>query len=296
LEIILVNDGSTDNSLEILNKWTERDSRIVVINQTNQGASSARNAGLKVMSGAYCGFADADDFAEPEMFEHLYNALIDTGADIASVSIREIYADDVKKERINEADAPIIAGVEAASLMLRYEGGVRTVVWDKLYRRELLDDIRFDTRYVYGEDALFNIQAMIKCEKYARIDYVGYTYDHRASGVTCRPKYRTEQMSCVRGAYDMAEIAKKSGCAELKAASDRFEVMMCRSLFQSILLRGDYKRADRSDYMELKGYAHSMSKGQIKECVSGKEYLQWLLFLHCPKGYIIANRINHIKD
>jgi glycosyltransferase involved in cell wall biosynthesis len=291
-----VNDGSTDNSLEILNEWKEKDSRIVVINQKNGGASSARNAGLKVMSGAYCGFADADDFAELEMFERLYNALTDTGADIASVSIREIYKGDVIKERINETDAPVVSGIEAACLMLHYEGGVRTVVWDKLYRRELLEDVRFDARYVRGEDMLFNVQAMVKCKKYARIDYVGYTYDHRASYVTSKPRWTPEQMSNIYGAYDMMEIAKKTGSAELKDSAYRFLVGMCRSLFQTMLLRGDYKGTDRDDYRELKAHARGISKDTLKKYISGKEYLQWQMFLYCPKGYIIARKINHIKD
>lgn len=82
-ELILVNDGSPDNSLNICNKYVSRDSRIKVLSKENGGQSTARNYALDVAKGEYIGFIDGDDWVEPEMYQTLYDVLIREKADIA---------------------------------------------------------------------------------------------------------------------------------------------------------------------------------------------------------------------
>lgn len=83
IEIICINDGSKDNSLEILNKYAEKDARIKIINQENQGVSATRNAGVQASKGDFIGFVDSDDWIEEKFFENLYNAVIDNNCDMA---------------------------------------------------------------------------------------------------------------------------------------------------------------------------------------------------------------------
>lgn len=83
LEIILVNDGSTDNSLSICDSYASQDDRIIVISKENGGLSSARNAGLDVATGDFIGFVDSDDFVASDMYEQLLDAILASNADVA---------------------------------------------------------------------------------------------------------------------------------------------------------------------------------------------------------------------
>ena len=89
IEIILVNDGSTDNSMQILEKYQKKDARVRVINQENQGAAAARNAGMKLAVGEYLSFLDADDFFSPEMLEEMYAGCVEQDADISVIRSKE---------------------------------------------------------------------------------------------------------------------------------------------------------------------------------------------------------------
>ena len=93
MEIILVDDGSPDNCPAMCDAWAERDSRIRVIHQKNQGGGAARNAGLDFASGSLIAFVDSDDYIAPDMYAHLYE-LLKSGADIAECSYVEVAGND----------------------------------------------------------------------------------------------------------------------------------------------------------------------------------------------------------
>ena len=93
IEIICVNDGSTDNSLNILENYAKKDNRIIVISQKNKGLSGARNTGLKYCSGEYVSFIDSDDYVSKDLFELTYNNAISNNSDLVIFKIASLYTE-----------------------------------------------------------------------------------------------------------------------------------------------------------------------------------------------------------
>ena len=142
LELILVDDGSTDNSLNICNDFAERDSRIVVVHQKNAGVSAARNNGLKNAKGDFITFVDSDDYVENDWLELLFKAITEKNAEVAVCGIK---LDD--KQKIVECNCEM---KEQIILRLQECGLLYSVV-NKLYRREKLT-AEFKNGLKFGED------------------------------------------------------------------------------------------------------------------------------------------------
>lgn len=176
LEIILVDDGSTDRSGDICNDYADRDTRIRVVHKKNGGLSDARNIGLRLANGKYIYFVDSDDFIAKDSIEFLYEALCANGADIASHSHVYHYSEDsvVKNHTPTINDQPIAFTHEAALEHLLYEDRVTTSACMKLYKRSLFSTgIRFpvgktceDLATVYKLFAITNKVVLSSAPKY----------------------------------------------------------------------------------------------------------------------------------
>lgn len=179
-EFIFVNDGSTDNSAEIINEYKIGDNRIILINQINKGISEARNAGIDVAKGEYIGFLDNDDFVKNDMFERLYETAQKDNLDI--VVSKTILGRDCKyiiKDSIFETGIFYQRDFIQSKIipnLLRVED--LFAVWNKIYKRSFvtLNNIHFPKNRIIEEDNMFNIQAFNKAEKVLFIDYAGYYY------------------------------------------------------------------------------------------------------------------------
>ena len=141
LEIILVDDGSPDNCPTMCDAWAEKDSRIRVLHQRNQGGGAARNAGLDLASGSLIAFVDSDDYIVPDMYAHLYT-LLEQSVDIAECSYVEVVGDDAVFACGYETHSYTVQ--EAMEEHIR-DRVFRQLIWNKLYRRHVMDGIRFPT-------------------------------------------------------------------------------------------------------------------------------------------------------
>lgn len=180
LEILLVDDGSTDRSGSICDEYGERDSRIIVIHQKNGGAAAAKNTGLDHVTGTYLAFADSDDWLERDALEYMIHELEAADADIVQCSFRDVYIDH-QSDCICKA-----AGQEfdQVSYLARYtEDWTCSLLWDKLYKRELFDQIRFETGHVV-DDEYFTYQGVMNARKIACRNQIVYNYRKRKSGAT----------------------------------------------------------------------------------------------------------------
>lgn len=181
IEIILVNDGSNDGSDEICYDYASKDKRIIVINQQNNGVSSARNTGIEVSKGKYLLFIDADDQVFPEYVERLYFNLINSSSDIIFCSRKEAL---YKKDRINKKIDYILeyhkGNIWEDFERLYYSNGIPFGgVYLKIYNAELIKKkkIRFKEELISGEDYIFNLEYFESIKTYCSIPDILYIYN-----------------------------------------------------------------------------------------------------------------------
>lgn len=143
LELILVDDESPDGCGNICDEYQKKDSRIRVIHQKNRGLSGARNAGIDIATGEYIGFVDSDDYIAPQMYESLLKLNIDNDAQIAICGRYYEFEDGRRLIRYNEKEETIVmTNIEAITRMNSFSS-FDMAAWDKLYKRELFEGIRY---------------------------------------------------------------------------------------------------------------------------------------------------------
>ena len=148
LEIIVINDGTKDNSIEIVRQI--KDKRIVIIEQKNGGVSSARNAGLDLAKGKYVTFIDGDDFLEPDFVEYMINLIQKNNCDFAFSKNCFKYEKD---EQISNDNVIVLNSVDTTALILSLK--LEVGCWNKLYKKDIIEKIRFDENQFYGEGLQF---------------------------------------------------------------------------------------------------------------------------------------------
>lgn len=186
LEIIVVDDGSTDGSGEICDRFAQADSRIKVIHQPNSGQSSARNKGLSIARGAYLGFVDSDDWIDLDMYEFLCRLLEDNDADI-SVCAHYIERAATTEVRYSSGMLTSFSGAEAVRAVID-DKRIRNYLWDKLYKRELFDDIRLPKGEIF-EDMAVSCRLFYKAHRIVMQDCPKYHYLQREGSTTQVKQY-----------------------------------------------------------------------------------------------------------
>ena len=179
IELIIINDGSTDNSLFIIDQFANIDKRVKVFNQVNTGVSSARNRGLEMSCGEWIAFADADDWMEPDMLENLYNLAISTKAGMVVCNVNQIQKDKSSNLRINLKEGLFNFKGEpekAVEAMMNFKYDYAN--WNKLYNGNIIrkHKIRFDENISIGEDLLFNLYYLNSIENIICINIPLYNY------------------------------------------------------------------------------------------------------------------------
>lgn len=160
-EIIVVDDGSTDNTISLLQKYALKDLRVKIVQQQNQSVGVARTNGVRVSTGDYIAFLDADDFYMPDMLEKLYNKAVKEGSDIVVCNFNEVdeerritFRSNMKQEDVN------FLGLLSLN--------INPATWNKLFKRELFDNVQFQEK-IFCEDLASTIEPFYYA---ARIDFV----------------------------------------------------------------------------------------------------------------------------
>lgn len=158
LQILLIDDGSTDSSGIICDEYEQRDARITVIHKKNGGVSSARNAGLEAACGEWIGFVDADDWIEPDMYEYLIKLAQKHSADVVQCGL--FFDDGTESRKMFCAETEYVLSGGAEQLSLQDLDNLGNSTCNKLYRKDILGDLVYDLACPMGEDLLFNLQVL----------------------------------------------------------------------------------------------------------------------------------------
>lgn len=186
LEIICINDGSTDNCGKILDEYAKKDDRIIVIHQKNKGVAAAKNRGLEIMTGSHVGFVDSDDWIEPEFFEEAHAEIIKNNADIFCSGIYED-KDDICTKRENKLAVKngILDRNDVLLYVFKrdYYKNFGAYLWNKLFRAELFECVRFDEQLKVAEDILAFVECVLKGKKFVYTDKAYYHYFQRSTSL-----------------------------------------------------------------------------------------------------------------
>lgn len=193
LELILVNDGSSDSSLNICRKYERQDKRIIVINKKNEGSITTRKKGIEASSSDYVMFVDADDWIDRRMVEILYKQSVESSADITVCNTYKVLGNGVlikKKNKSEYFDNNRIYDKEGIrkELVVAYFWGhpFPSSLYAKLYKREILESCGeyLNKIHFLGDDLFYNLEMFIKSNRITIIDQALYYY--RMGGLTSK--------------------------------------------------------------------------------------------------------------
>lgn len=182
LEILIIDDGSTDHSFEICKEFGKSDTRVNIISQKNSGPSVARNVGLDSANGKYIGFVDSDDWLDQDMYEQLYLNLVKYDADIAMCGYYTIYGvDDIRLRHCSDR----IVVMNPAEMLSEYIDWnlIGAAVWSKIYKRELFRNLRFPKNIMGREDAFVMPRLLGAAKRGVHIGTPKYHYRIRPEGL-----------------------------------------------------------------------------------------------------------------
>mgnify|MGYP000710597695 CR=1 FL=1 len=183
LEIILINDGSTDNSLDICNEYKNKDGRIIVIDKKNCGVSSARNTGLDTFTGEYVTFIDSDDWVDKNYIYILHKYIIDYGVDFSSANNTRISdSDEVLNSKNTQNE--IIELNKSEAIDAFFNSKISCSVYAKLYKKKMFNLVRFDTNISFSEDNELIFRIICNSDKIIQSNTVLYYYLQRNGSAT----------------------------------------------------------------------------------------------------------------
>lgn len=287
LEIILVDDGSTDDSGVLCDQMAQNDERVITIHKANGGPADARNAGIAAAKGSYIGFVDGDDWIDEDMYEKMLGALSEHQADIAVCRYRQVHKDFVED---NSVDRVIVfEGQEALQYYVeeRKEYDIQNAAWNKLYRREILENVSFPSGKWY-EDIMFATAALSRARRCVYLDTACYNYiiDREGSimNTHINPRTFTDQIPAYR---EKTRFLQELGRQDLADVHDYFFYKRLL-LFYNQLKKS--KLADKKKYLQEIQEIIYQNKGnydRVYQCsiANPNEKKKMELFLRSPRLY-----------
>lgn len=260
IEILLIDDGSTDRSYEICSAYAEKYSNIHAFHKENGGVSSTRNLGLDQAAGTFVTFVDADDYLDPVCIQTLLDAQKKSGADIVVSNAIDFYEDGTTEVGKNAEETILLTREDGIYHFIK-EDLYTTVCWGRLYRRSSIGEMRFDERMRIAEDGKFFLGMIEKSSRICVIPERLYHYYIR-SGSAAHSGFTEKYLDVLGFCEEMARTYKGAGRLEEAAQLNRYG-FVCGLLERKDLPPQDYvgllPRA-REAYREAKPYLSGRRK------------------------------------
>lgn len=292
LEILLIDDGSSDKSLAICREWESRDDRIRVFTQSNSGVSATRNRGIALATGKYLMFMDADDWIEPEMLRTLHDLTEKYDADVANCILQEESQEEAKRRFDACYDKCGTCGEETGKLKVthydnRVDSGIALLaVWGpvcKLYRTELIRNVAFEN-YKVAEDLLFNTNVILQ-EEFSKTATIYYPFYHYViyPGSAMKQKFQQkylEAMHVEEMCYDkLTAISPRFGDINLIGCS------VSRVFEKYAQLSKEERKAHKKDFSDAKKFAKQHKKALL-DTTDRHRRISGMLKVYVPDLYL----------
>ncbi len=289
LEIILVDDGSTDESGRLCDDFAAKDSRIKVIHQMNQGQGAARNAGQDASSGDYLFFPDADDYFHHDLLMLMYNAINQgKGHDLAIVREKQTYSETEDTSSIIEPKYKVMNQDDLLiGLLARGNDRFFPFMWNKLYRRSLIETLR-TREYPRSEDFDFIFRAFLKTSNAILIDNDLYYWFQHPGSLTKDPSMPYWDVSC------LVRICFRN-YQDLPKDKHRYGSFLLQRLYRSMVFwkaRSFSEEKRQEDSQECQSIEHVTRKTYMTDKrIPLLERYGNLLLIHCPRLTRLLMRI-----
>ena len=261
LEIILVDDGSTDDSGVIADRFSLVDNRIKVYHRNNEGQSQARNYGQSRAKGKYLIFIDSDDYIHPEMIQSLYEQLIQEDADVSSCGVMNVYANDERPQSANQNDYFVC---DSKVFLKEYLIGEKIPgsICNKLIKTDIARQLSFPRGLIY-EDAYYHFDLIKLAKKYVVNTKPYYYYFHRGASSTTK-SFSEKDLTCI-DVYQLFYDYVISCYPELKTEAFFRLSHAYFVVFDKMLLDHQYKQFEAFSQIHcfLKGHAFAIFRNPI---------------------------------
>jgi glycosyltransferase involved in cell wall biosynthesis len=183
LEIILINDGSTDNSASICREYKKKDARIKLIEKVNGGLSEARNFGIDISNGTYLSFVDSDDYIHPQMIESMMSRMIEKGADIIVCGHTIVDINGAIQSKVRDDNKIHLYNSARALNLILEDKKINSFAWDKIYKKILFKNLRYPIGRTF-EDTAFTYKLFQRAKVVIQLNNSYYYYVNRANSLT----------------------------------------------------------------------------------------------------------------
>ena len=274
LEIILIDDGSTDFSGRICDEYAQKDKRIVVVHKQNGGLSSARNEGLQIATGEYVGFIDSDDCVNPDMYFSMISTLKEFSADICMCGcyIKNDNGSILSVDQFRDHTIYSISEIIYSIIL-----PLKTASWNKLFRRNILRNSIFPVGKIHGEDLVFLLSVLSDNTLLCSTEYIGYNYIKRENSITTT--------AFKESSFD--EVwCKDMSLRLLSSKFPQYSKLLRRHSFRARLnLIRKMSKTNNTSLPEYKEYLDWLKNNFRNSTLELKDCIEYSLLVHFPLLY-----------